>query len=141
MRFIRMMFIGLLAVVLIAVALANRQLVTLKLFPASVDQFIGREWAVDLPLFLIIFLAVAFGMVVGLVWEYLREAHLRREADRRSSEIARLKREVGHLRDEHAGPNDEILAIVDRPKATASAQHNEASGAARGAALPAPGGR
>ena len=56
MRFIRLLFVALLAIVLIAVALANRQMVTLSAFPANFGQFLGGTWSVNLPLFFVIFL-------------------------------------------------------------------------------------
>lgn len=116
MRLIRLSFVVLLAIILIAVALANRDVVTLNAFPANLGQYLGGQWAISLPLFLVIFLAFALGMLAGLIWEYLREAHIRREARRRSGEVQRLEQEVNHLRDRHANPRDEVLAILDQPK-------------------------
>lgn len=136
MRFIRLLFVVLLALVLIAVALANRQLVTLSAFPANFGQFLGGQWTIDLPLFLVIFLAMVLGMVLGLIWEYLRESHIRREARARGAEVARLESEVGQLRHSHAAPKDEVLAILDRPKDTAQPRPGAAD--ASGPALPAP---
>ena len=116
MRLIRLSFVVLLAIILIAVALANRDVVTLNAFPANLGQYLGGQWAISLPLFLVIFLAFALGMLAGLIWEYLREAHIRREARRRSGEVQRLEQEVNQLRDRHANPRDEVLAILDQPK-------------------------
>lgn len=135
MRFIRLSFVILLAIVLIAVALANRDMVTLSAFPANFDQYLGGQWSVRLPLFLVIFLAFALGMLAGLIWEYLREAHIRREARRRSTEVQRLEQEVSHLRDRHASPRDEVLAILDRPKSAPAAAPADPAAAA---SLPAP---
>lgn len=117
MRFIRLIFVALLALVLVAVALANREMVTLSAFPANFGQYLGGTWSIALPLFLVIFVAFALGMLAGLVWEWLREAHIRREARYRGAEVARLQGEVGHLRDRHAAPQDEVLAILDAPTA------------------------
>lgn len=139
MRFIRLLFLVVLAIVLIAVALANRGIVTLSAFPANFGQYLGGQWTVDLPLFLVIFIAFAFGMLAGLVWEYLREAHIRREARRRSAEVARLESEVGHLRHRHAAPRDEVLAIIDAPRKTAPAGRPAAPAhTASGPSLPSP---
>lgn len=119
MRFLRLIFLVLLAVILIAVALANRDIVTLSVFPANFGAYLGGRWSVDLPLFLVIFLAFALGMVAGLIWEWLRESHLRREARANASRAAQLENEVGHLRHRHAAPKDEVLAILDRPRTEA----------------------
>ena len=125
MRFIRLIFVAALALVLVGVALANRDMVTLSAFPANFGQYLGGTWSLTLPLFLVIFVAFALGMLAGLVWEWLREAHIRREARQRSAEVVRLESEVGHLRDRHAAPRDEVLAILDEPAP------------AKGSALPA----
>lgn len=115
MRFLRMLFVALLAIVLIAVALANRQIVTLNAFPAQFGQYLGGTWSVQLPLFLVILLAALAGMIAGLIWEWLREAHLRRESSYRAAEIERLEREAGRPKHVYQRPQDEILAIVDTP--------------------------
>ncbi|AUH34604.1 LapA family protein [Paracoccus tegillarcae] len=117
MRFIRLFFVIVLAIVLIGIALANRQDVTLNAFPANFGQYLEGSWSIQLPLFLVIFLAIAFGVVIGFIWEYLREAHIRRQSRQRATHVAQLEREVSTLRDSHAAPRDEVLAIVDRPKA------------------------
>lgn len=127
MRFIRLLFLALLAIVLVAVALANRDIVTLSAFPANFGQYLGGDWSVSLPLFLVIFVAFALGMLAGLVWEYLREAHIRREARQRSAQIARLEGEVGHLRHRHAAPRDDVLAILDKPASQAATKTSAAT--------------
>lgn len=120
MRLIRLAFVVVLAIVLIGVALANRGIVTLNIFPAQLGAYLGLDWAIRMPLFLIIFLAIAFGMVMGLIWEWLRESGLRAEAARKANELARLEREMGHLQKRQVvAPKDDVLAILDAPKAPA----------------------
>ncbi|WP_134726594.1 LapA family protein [Paracoccus luteus] len=115
MRLIRMLFFVLLAVALFLVAMANRGVVTVRLFPGQFDQYLGGTWSARMPLFLVILAALLAGMVLGLIWEWLREAHLRQESSRRANDLARLEREVGGLRRTHAAPRDEVLAILDAP--------------------------
>lgn len=134
MRFIRLLFVASLALVLIVVALANRAVVTLHLLPSNFDRYLGGQWSVEMPLFLVILLAVAFGMLAGLVWEWLRKSHLRRESSRRATQIAQLEREVGGLRRRHAAPKDDVLAILDAPKAAPAPAALQPAGAG----LPAP---
>ena len=116
MRAIRLAFVIILAVILIGIALANRQLITVGLFPAQFGQYLGGTWSLTMPAFIAFFLAIMFGVVVGLIWEWLREAGLRAESSRRAAELARLEREVGHLRKTHDAPRDEVLAILDGSK-------------------------
>ncbi|MTD99392.1 DUF1049 domain-containing protein [Paracoccus sp. YIM 132242] len=137
MRFLRLIFIVLLAIILVAVALANRDIVTLSAFPANFGQYLGGRWSVDLPLFLVIFLAFAVGMLAGLVWEWLRESHIRREARLHAGRAAKLESEVGHLRDRHAAPKDEVLAILERPKNAPPAVPAAPTAPASGTTLPA----
>lgn len=118
MRLIRLAFVILLALILIGIALANHQMMTISLFPANFGQYLGGDWSLTMPAFLALFLAIVFGVLVGFVWEWLREAGIRAEAGRKATEVARLEREVQHLRKTHAAPQDDVLAIIDAPKQT-----------------------
>lgn len=131
MRFIRLIFVAILALVLVAVALANRQVVTLSLFPANLGQFLGGTWSVAVPLFLVIFVAFAFGMLAGLVWEWLREAKIRKVARQRDRKVVQLENEVGQLRENHAAPRDDVLAILEQPSAKRPVQGQAQLPAAR----------
>jgi uncharacterized membrane protein YciS (DUF1049 family) len=116
MRFIRLIFVAVLALVLVAVALANRQVVTLSAFPANFGQFLGGTWSVGLPLFLVIFVAFALGMLAGLLWEWMRESKIRRTSRARNRQVVQLENEVGQLRENHAAPRDDVLAILEQPE-------------------------
>ena len=116
MRYLRMLFVAVLAISLLTVALANRQIVDVSLFPGQFGQYLGGTWSARMPLFLVILLSLLIGMVLGLIWEWLRESHLRQESSRRAFELRQLEREVGGLRTTHAAPRDEVLAILDTPR-------------------------
>ncbi len=109
MRAIRTVFLLILAVILVVLALANRQPVTLSL--KFTDYLPGPS--VTLPLFLVVVLALMAGIAIGLIWEWLRESRQRSEAASLAREVANLQREVQGLRDDHAAPADEVLAILD----------------------------
>lgn len=113
MRAIRLFFLAVLAIVLVLVATANRGTITVSLVPESLARFTGGQWSLSLPAFLALFLAMVFGLIVGLVWEWLRESGIRAEARARAQELARLEREVGDIRRKYAEPRDEVLAILD----------------------------
>lgn len=131
MRYVRMLLVALLAIILVGVALANRQLVTVGLFPGRLDRYMGGDWQVQMPLFLVIILALLAGMILGLVWEWVRETTVRQESARRAHELQLLEREVRGLRVTHHAPRDEVLAILDAPKSA------PAPAAAPAAAVPA----
>lgn len=124
MRAIRLFLLFLLAIVLIFIALANRDLITVSLVPGGLAPAFGGQWSMTMPVFLALFLAMIFGMVVGLVWEWLREAGHRAEARARTREIERLSRELDTLRRGRADaaapartPEDEVLAILAEAEA------------------------
>lgn len=122
MRYLRMFFVAVLAIAMITVSLANRELVQVSLLPGQFAAYVGHSWTARMPLFLVILLALLVGMVLGLVWEWLRAAHLRQELGRRAVALASLEREVGGLRTQHAAPRDEVLAILDAPRPAAVGQ-------------------
>ncbi|SDD63899.1 Protein of unknown function [Paracoccus isoporae] len=128
MRFIRLIFVALLAIILVAIALANRSAVTLKAMPEGLASYFGVSWQISLPLFIVIFLAILFGIVIGFVWEWLREAHIRSEAARRAREVNSLEREVHQLRDRHNAPKDDVLAILDQQQPRPVASPEPAAG-------------
>ena len=117
MRYIRYAFLGALAVALISVAMANRGSVELRLLPDELATPLGLGWSVELPLFLVIFAAIIAGLLLGFVWEWLREHKHRAEASRKKGEVQQLKREVSRLKGSGAGKPgeaDEVLALLDK---------------------------
>lgn len=113
MRYIRYAFLGGLGIILIAVALANRQMVELQAMPRVFSDFLGLNYTITLPLFVVIFLGIAAGLLIGFVWEWLREHKHRAEASRNAREVGQLKREVKKLRGEKHQGKDEVLALLD----------------------------
>lgn len=114
MAYIRYGLAALVAAAFVTVALANRAMIEVKLLPDALAALFGFNFALSLPLFLLLGAAVAFGLLLGFVWEWLREAGIR-------SEAARLRREKDAMRDElkrveKIAPQirkDDVLALVD----------------------------
>lgn len=119
MRTLRLLLVTLLGLILICIALANRTSVTVSLVPRTVAEFAGGRWSASMPLFLLIFLALALGMVLGIVVEWMRESHYRNLAAARQRDLAARQRagEVVVTRTGAVAPRDEVLAILDAPKA------------------------
>ncbi|MCB1343548.1 MAG: LapA family protein [Pseudooceanicola sp.] len=113
MRYLRYLFLGVLAVVLISVSLANRAVIELRLVPEAVSELTGYNQAIALPLFVVVLVSIAAGLVIGFVWEWLREHKHRREASVRAREVNKLEREVTRLKGKQTEGKDEILAILD----------------------------
>jgi len=116
MRYIRYAFLAALAVVLITVALANREVVTLRLLPEELAGFLGFSWQVPLPLFIIIFLGIVAGIMIGFVWEWLREYKLRAKGKRAERAAVALSKEVQSLKQEKAKPGDDVLALLEEAR-------------------------
>ncbi|KMK68890.1 lipopolysaccharide assembly protein LapA domain-containing protein [Puniceibacterium sp. IMCC21224] len=113
MRYIRYAFLAALAIVLISVALANRELVTLKLLPGDLSVLLGMQETIQLPMFLVIFGGIVAGLLIGFVWEWLREHKHRAEASRRQSEVKQLERELRRVKGQRDKDKDEVLALLD----------------------------
>ena len=113
MRYIRYAFLATLAIILISVSLANRGIVTLQLLPQDLAGLAGQNYSISLPLFVIILGSVASGVVIGFVWEWLREHKHRRSSNQNAAEVRKLEREVTKLKDEKHQGKDEVLAILD----------------------------
>jgi len=113
MRYIRYSLIAALAVVLIIVALANRGIVTLRLLPDSLAEFVGLPVAIDVPLYIVIFAGIVTGLLIGFVWEWLREHKHRAEAARKAREVSAMKRELTRVKGQRDKGKDEVLALLD----------------------------
>lgn len=113
MRYIRYACIAIFAIALIAVALANRDAVTLNLLPQEIAGLFAVAPSVQLPLFIVIFGGILTGLLVGFVWEWMREHAVRAENARNAREVRRLEREVKRLKSEKHEGKDEVLALLD----------------------------
>ncbi len=113
MSYIRYACIAIFAIALIAVALANRGAVTLKLLPDEIAGLFAMAPTVQLPLFLVIFGGIVVGLLVGFVWEWMREHAVRAENAHNAREVRRLQREVKRMRSEKHEGQDEVLALLD----------------------------
>ncbi|MFC3614362.1 LapA family protein [Lutimaribacter marinistellae] len=113
MRYIRYAFLGTLGIVLVSVSLANRDLVTLKLMPDDLAQLMGFNLDISLPLFLVVLGGIAVGLIVGFIWEWMREYKHRKQADVKQREVRKLEREVKTLKRKQNDGKDDVLAILD----------------------------
>lgn len=84
-----------LAIVIVAFALANRQVVTVSFDPFSSAS---PAYAASLPLFVLIFVLVIFGVVIGGIAAWLRQAAWRRTARRLDADVRTLHQELEAMR-------------------------------------------
>ena len=111
-RYIWYLFLALLAILLVTVALANADLVTLRLLPETMAGFLGFSWQISLPLFLVVFLGIAAGLLIGFVWEWWREHRYRAEMRAERKQRQRLEREMAQVRTS-GRKGDDVLALLE----------------------------
>lgn len=84
-----------LAVIVVAFAVANRQSVTVSFDPFSAAN---PAYAATLPLFLLIFVLVILGVIVGGFAAWLRQSNWRRTARRLDADVRALHQELDATR-------------------------------------------
>ena len=95
-----------LAVIIVIFAVANREIVTISLDPFNAAH---PAYALKLPLFVLIFVLVAFGVVVGGVAAWLRQHRWRVRARRAVAEARDLR-----VRLDAEQPRANVPAVPDR---------------------------
>lgn len=113
MRLIKYVLLAVIAVALIAVSLANRTMVTLELLPTDLANLVGLNHSVSLPLFVVIFGGVGVGLLIGFLWEWIREYKQRAEAAAQRREMDRMRRDIKRLKAEKHEGKDDVLALLD----------------------------
>jgi lipopolysaccharide assembly protein A len=114
LAYLRYLVIGLLAAVFVTLALANRSLVTVQLLPDTLGALFGFNMGFTLPLFMVLGGAIVTGLMLGFIWEWLREHSYRAEAARARREADALRAQLD--KPETAKParkQDEVLALLD----------------------------
>ena len=114
MRYIRYASIAIFAIALILIALANREFVTVQVLPTEIAHLAALNPAYDMPLFLVMFGGVLAGLIIGFIWEWLREHKHRAAASERKAEVRKLERELKKTQAERDKDKDEVLAILDQ---------------------------
>jgi lipopolysaccharide assembly protein A len=114
-RYIRLLFLGLLGLGLLLVALANRAPVPVRLLPEDLAALTNLTWTAELPLFVVIFGGIVVGVLIGFVWEWFREHGHRATASQKAREVTRLERELAVLKDSTSTPpKDDVLALLEQ---------------------------
>ena len=93
-----------LAVIIVGFAVANRQIVTISFDPFDASQ---PAYSMTLPLFVIIFLLVMLGVLIGGTAAWLRQSRWRAAARRAAAQNRELNAEVAMLR--------RRLEVAERP--------------------------
>jgi uncharacterized integral membrane protein len=86
-----------LAVLIVALAVANRQIVTVSFDPFSAAE---PAFLLRAPLFVLVFVLVIAGVIIGGMASWLRQSRWRRAARAREAELQSARNEVDRLRRE-----------------------------------------
>ena len=114
MRYIRYASIAVFALALILIALANRSTVMVKMLPDEISPLAAINPSYEVPLFVVIFGGILAGLIIGLVWEYIREHKERAAAARQAREMERLRTELRRLKGEKHQGKDEVLTLLEQ---------------------------
>ena len=112
MRVIRYLVLAIIAICLITVAIANRGPLTVRLLPEELEGLLGLSWQVTFPAFVILLVAVLVGVLLGFVWEWVREHRFRAEAASERKERVRLEQEVKKVAPSK-DKGDDVLALLE----------------------------
>ena len=83
-------------VILITIAISNRQIVTFSIDPVSkIDPF----FSLSLPLYLLLFAAILFGIIFGGIAAWLAQGKWRRNARHMTAEAAKWREEARRLQE------------------------------------------
>lgn len=113
MKYVRYLCIAVFGIALIGVALANRGIVEVKVLPTELASLFALNPSVKLPLFAVIFGGIIIGLLIGFVWEWMREHAHRSQAAQVAREKRQLEREVTRLKSEKHADKDDVLALLD----------------------------
>ena len=79
-----------------------------------VASLLSFQQTLSLPLFLVFFGGILFGLLIGFFCEWLREHKHRAAASERKAEVRKLERELKKTQAERDKDKDEVLAILDQ---------------------------
>lgn len=116
-RYLKILFLVVVALALVLLFFANNAPVTLHLMPDELAGAVGVPNAFTTSLFFVVVAALLVGIVVGFIWEWLREYRYRAEAKTQRREAQRLNQEVAQMKGRSSDHDDDVLAILDQADA------------------------
>jgi len=118
MRYVKYAVLLILGLGVLTLALANRDAVTISLLPEDAAAYLGWNRSLEAPLFVVILGGVLTGLVIGFIWEWLREYRHRAAAARARAEADRLEAEVEATRRKANGGSEEaeLMELIDGRK-------------------------
>jgi len=112
-RYIRVIFLTCLSIIILTLAVANREFVDIRILPSELEGFLGGGMIFSMPIFVLFLCGVIFGLFVGFVWEWIREMKHRSASSRKSKELAKVENELSQLKRESGQNEDEIMLLLN----------------------------
>ncbi len=112
-RYIRVIFLTCLSIIILTLAVANREFVDIRILPSELEGFFGSGMIFSIPIFVLFLCSVIFGLFVGFVWEWIREMKYRSASNRKSKDLARVENELNQLKRENGQNEDEVLLLLN----------------------------
>ncbi|MCW1918435.1 LapA family protein [Rhodobacter sp. KR11] len=116
MRILRYLVLGALLLAFLTVALANRGPVGITLLPEDLAMLLGWQARAEVPVFVVLGFGAVMGIVIGFVWEWLREHKHRKVARVQTRAVTKLERELAAMKDQTSLPQDDVLALLQKPR-------------------------
>lgn len=113
MRIVRFTIISFISVILLILALVNRQLVDFRFIPINLSNQLGISGYFLLPLFLLVFFGVLLGVFLGFLAEYLREYKYRKALSEKAKRVKLLENEIKKLKNINNNEADQILELLE----------------------------
>jgi uncharacterized integral membrane protein len=122
LRYFKYFVLAVLALGIVTLSLANRGTMALQLLPADLAAFVGFNRTIELPVFLVILLGIATGLLIGFIWEWLREHRHRAEAARARAEAKRLESQLSREVRPAKREGEDVLALLEQKTAGQAAR-------------------
>ncbi|WP_172332100.1 LapA family protein [Mangrovicoccus sp. HB161399] len=116
MRYVKIVIAVIIAIPLITIFYANRQIVELVILPETLERFIGLNaimGPIAVPLWAVAIGFLALGLVLGFFWEWFREHKHRHEAAKGRQSKAELQAEVKKMKARQNAGKDPVLVMVE----------------------------
>jgi uncharacterized integral membrane protein len=105
-RFLKLLLLFPIALLTLGLAVSNRQVVTVYFHPFSGGEF--PEFQLNLPLYLVLLITLAVGVVVGGVATWFEQGKYRSAARRARAEAKRLTAEIAKLSGRATGSSQKV---------------------------------
>ena len=114
LKYLKFLIWTLVGLILILFAISNNQTIEIRILPDSFGSSSGLKSYYSLPLFVILYAALVFGLSLGFFFEYFRERKHRVKLMQVNKDLKLLRSEMKNLKSNNLDGDSEILNLIDR---------------------------